>query len=173
MFFFARTPPTHKKNNNNNLGCGGQIGWDLGFPALHRHHPGNRKKGYPKRQALWKLTLALGRVLIDVLFLFCFRAFGKLGEMCSVHCALVFERLFPRGYFAASNLLNLRVHSPQTKNNSNNDMESGGQRGWDWGFPALHRHQSGTGRKGTRNGKRVVTNTTSCTESEFGAWKGV
>ena len=32
--------------------------------------------------------------------------------------------------------------------------KSGGQRGWDLGFPALHRHHSGTGRKDTQNGKR-------------------
>ena len=36
----------------------------------------------------------------------------------------------------------------------NNDMESGGQRGWDLGFPAVHRHHSGTGRNDNRNGKR-------------------
>ena len=35
-----------------------------------------------------------------------------------------------------------------------NNTESGGQRGWDLGFPALHRHHSGTGRKDTQNGKR-------------------
>ena len=37
---------------------------------------------------------------------------------------------------------------------NNNCPESGGQRGWDLGFPALHRHHSGTGRKDTHNGKR-------------------
>ena len=32
---------------------------------------GDRRKGYPKWQALWELTLALGRFSIDVAFLFC------------------------------------------------------------------------------------------------------
>ena len=36
----------------------------------------------------------------------------------------------------------------------NNNTESGGQRWWNWGFPASHRHHSGTGRKDTQNGKR-------------------
>ena len=33
---------------------------------------GGRKKGYPKRQALWELTLALGRFPFDFVVYFCF-----------------------------------------------------------------------------------------------------
>ena len=43
---------------------------------------------------------------------------------------------------------------PTNKLSHNNNTESAGQMGWDLGFPALHRHCSGTGRKDTQNGKR-------------------
>ena len=52
----------------------------------------------------------------------------------------------------------IRLYKEKTLNSNNktnnNNPESGGQRGWDLGFPALHRHHSGTGRKDTQNGKR-------------------
>ena len=71
--------------------------------------------------------------------------------MCSVGFSLVFEFLFGWG------ILLSRVSFPfgqhKTKKPTNN-AESGGQRGWDLGFSALHRHHSGTGRKDTQNGKR-------------------
>ena len=44
--------------------------------------------------------------------------------------------------------------SAQNQKTNNNNPESGGQRGWDLGFPALHCHHSGTGRKDTQNSKR-------------------
>ena len=40
-------------------------------------------------------------------------------------------------------------------NNNNFSLGSGGQRGWDLGFPALHRHHSGTGRKDTQTASVV------------------
>ena len=43
--------------------------------------------------------------------------------------------------------------------NNNKNTESGGQRGWDLGFPSLHRRHSGAGRKDTQNGKRCWKNT--------------
>ena len=56
--------------------------------------------------------------------------------------------------FAESYFFSFWSAQNQKTNNNNNCLGSGGQRGWDLGFPALHRHHSGTGRKDTQNGKR-------------------
>ena len=49
-----------------------------------------------------------------------------------------------------------------------NNTESGGQRWWDWGLPALHRHHLGTGRKDALNGKRCGNNAFGSQDSAFG-----
>ena len=71
--------------------------------------------------------------------------------MCSVGFSLVFEFLFGWGILLSRVSFLFGQH--KTKKPINNP-ESGGQRRWDLGFPALHRHHSGTGRKDTSNGKR-------------------
>ena len=58
------------------------------------------------------------------------------------------------GNFAESCFFSFWSAQNQKTNNNNDSPESGGQRGWELGFPALHRHHSGTGRKDTQNGKR-------------------
>ena len=45
------TPISQHCNNKTNKQ---QRGWDLGFPALHRHHSGTGRKDTQKRQALWE-----------------------------------------------------------------------------------------------------------------------
>ena len=58
------------------------------------------------------------------------------------------------GNFAESCFFSFWSAQIQKTNNNNNSLGSGGQRGWDLEFPALHRHHSGTGRQDTQNGKR-------------------
>ena len=74
--FFSFCPHNPNKNNTKS---GGQRGVGLGISSIASSSFGDRKKGYPKRQALWELTLALGRVPVDVvtvfLCLFIFMAF--------------------------------------------------------------------------------------------------
>jgi len=85
-----------------------------------------------------------------------FDILGILGiweKMCSVGFSLVFEFLFCWGILLSRISFFLVSTKPKNKQ-TNNSPESGGQRGWDLGFPALHRHHSGTGRKDTHNGKR-------------------
>ena len=40
----------------------------LGISSIASSSLGDREKGYPKRQALWELTLALGRFPFDFVF---------------------------------------------------------------------------------------------------------
>ena len=76
-------------------------------------------------------------------------------KMCSVGFSLVFELLFCWGILLSRvSFLSGQHKTTKTNNNNNNSPESGGQRGWDLGFSALHRHHSGTGRKDTQNGER-------------------
>ena len=42
----------------------------FGISSIASSSLGDRKKGYPKRQALWELTLALGRFPFDFVFFF-------------------------------------------------------------------------------------------------------
>ena len=81
-----------------------------------------------------------------------FDILGILGiwDKCAVFVFQLSSSLIFLGNFAASCSFSFLCG---TEENNNNKM-SGGQRGWDLGFPALHRHHSGTGRKDTRNGKR-------------------
>ena len=76
---------------------------------------------------------------------------GPFWEMCSVGFSLVFEFLFCWGILLSR--VSFLFGAAQEKKPTNY-KRSGGQRGWDLGFPALHRHHSGTGRKDTQNGKR-------------------
>ena len=84
---------------------------------------------------------------------------GEVWQLCdqakNKKKAIVFKLLFIYfvGEFRWVVFLFFLPAQHQTTNNNNN-LESGGQRGWDLGFPALHRHHSGTGRKDTQNGKR-------------------
>ena len=73
--------------------------------------------------------------------------------MLTFHLSLCFYFV---GNFAESCFLSFWSAQNQktNNNNNNNNLGSGGRRGWDLGFPALHRHHSGTGRKDTQNGKR-------------------
>merc|ERR1711966_106067 len=43
-------------------------GAGFGISSIVSSSLGDRKKGYPKRQALWELTLALGRFPFDFVF---------------------------------------------------------------------------------------------------------
>ena len=83
-----------------------------------------------------------------------FLDFGGFGEHVQVSFSLVFEFLFCWGILLGRDSFFFVQHKTKKNNNNNNNPESGGQRGWDLGFPALHRHHSGTGRKDTQNGKR-------------------
>ena len=83
-----------------------------------------------------------------------FLEFWDLGEMCSVGFSLVFEFLFSWGILLSRVSFPFGQNKTKQTNNNKNNPESGGQRGWDLGFPALHRHHSGTKRKDTQNGKR-------------------
>ena len=76
---------------------------------------------------------------------------GMWEKMCSVGFSLVFEFLFCWGILLSR--VSFLFGAAQEKKQQTNE-QSGGQRGWDLGFPALHRHHSGTGRKDTQNGKR-------------------
>ena len=80
-----------------------------------------------------------------------FLDFWGFGEHVQVSFSLVFEFLFCWGILLGRVSFLFGQH--KTKKPITNP-ESGGQRGWDLGFPALHRHHSGTGRKDTQNGKR-------------------
>ena len=54
----------------------------FGISSIASSSLGDRKKGYPKRQALWELTLALGRFPFDFVFsiILCFsNMFGGFG----------------------------------------------------------------------------------------------
>ncbi len=44
FFSFLGGAWRRKKKNNNNETSGGQRGWDLGFPASHRHHSGQEER---------------------------------------------------------------------------------------------------------------------------------
>ena len=81
-----------------------------------------------------------------------FLDFWGFGEHVQVSFSLVFEFLFCRGILLGRVSFLFGQH--KTKKPTNNNPKSGGQREWDLGFPALHRHHSGTGRKDTQNGKR-------------------
>ena len=74
-----------------------------------------------------------------------------------VSFSLVFEFLFCWGILLGRDSFLFGQHKTK-KPTINYNPESGGQRGWDLGFPALHRHHSGTGRKDTQNGKRCGKN---------------
>ena len=62
-----------KKPANNEPGVWWTEGVGFGISSIASSSLGDRKKGYPKRQALWELTLALGRFPFD--FVFFFRCF--------------------------------------------------------------------------------------------------
>ena len=47
----------------------------FGISSIASSSLGDRKKGYPKRQALWELTLALGRFPFDFVFFLNFLCF--------------------------------------------------------------------------------------------------
>ena len=47
----------------------------FGISSIASSSLGDRKKGYPKRQALWELTLALGRFPFDFVFFWDFLCF--------------------------------------------------------------------------------------------------
>ena len=74
------------------------------------------------------------------------------GEHVQVSFSLVFEFLFCWGILLSR--VSFFLVSTKPKKQQTINPGSGGQRGWDLGFPALHRHHSGTGRKDTHNGKR-------------------
>ena len=57
-------------NNNKDTESGGQQGVRLGISGIASSSLGDKKKGHPKRQALWELTLALGRFPFDFEFFF-------------------------------------------------------------------------------------------------------
>ena len=79
---------------------------------------------------------------VAVLIFLEFWGFGRWA-VCVFHLCLNFPLLFfcvSRAYFCQHSL-GKNDHCPET----------GGQRVLDWGFPALHRHHSGTGRKDTHN----------------------
>ena len=78
--------------------------------------------------------------------------------MCSVRFSLVFEFLFRWGILLSR--VSFLFAGTKPNKPTHNNTESGGQRGWDWGFPALHPHHSGTIRKHTQNGKRCGNNST-------------
>ena len=52
---------TKKPTTNNKPGVWWTEGVGFGISSIASSSLGDRKKGYPKRQALWELTLALGR----------------------------------------------------------------------------------------------------------------
>ena len=49
----------------------------FGISSIASSSLGDRKKGYPKRQALWELALALGRFSFDFMFFLRFFVFFK------------------------------------------------------------------------------------------------
>ena len=57
-----------KKPTNNKPGVWWTEGVGFGISSIASSSLGDRKKGYPKRQALWELTLALGRFPFDFVF---------------------------------------------------------------------------------------------------------
>ena len=59
-----------KKTNKQQPGVWWTEGVGFGISSIASSSLGDRKKGYPKRQALWELTLALGRFPFDFVF-FC------------------------------------------------------------------------------------------------------
>ena len=64
-----------KKTINNNPGVWWTEGVGFGISSIASSSLGDRKKGYPKRQALWELALALGRFSFDFI---CFLHFLNL-----------------------------------------------------------------------------------------------
>ena len=73
-FLSAGTTPTKQPKPPTNTLSGGQMWWDWGLPALHRHHSGTGRKD-PKRQALWELALASGRLPVVFVLFFAFLCF--------------------------------------------------------------------------------------------------
>ena len=73
-------------------------------------------------------------------------------------CAFTRFRVFTHWEILVSRVSFYRSRHDLIKN-SNTYAGSGGRRGWDCGFSALHRHHSGTGRKDTRNVNVVGTKT--------------
>ena len=57
-----------KKPITNKPGVWWTEGVGFGISSIASSSLGDRKKGYPKRQALWELTLALGRFPFDFVF---------------------------------------------------------------------------------------------------------
>ena len=74
-------------------------------------------------------------------------------KMCSVGFSLVFESLFCVGILLSrvSFLFGQHKTKKTTIITTRSLVDRGGG---DLGFPALHRHHSGTGRKDTQNSKR-------------------
>ena len=64
--FFSFWGGTRKKINVRKVWWTEGVGF--GISSIASSSLGGRKKGYPKRQALWELTLALGRFMLDFVF---------------------------------------------------------------------------------------------------------
>ena len=64
-----------KKPTNNKPGVWWTEGVGFGISSIASSSLGDRQKGYPKRQALWELTVALGRFPFDFVFFFLFFVF--------------------------------------------------------------------------------------------------
>ena len=64
-----------KKTNKLQPGVWWTEGVGFGISSIASSSLGDRKKGYPKRQALWELTLALGRFPFDFVFFLTFFVF--------------------------------------------------------------------------------------------------
>ena len=126
--------------------------------------------------SVWELALALGRFPFDFVFFLSFFVFfkdfdgfcydfdilggdfdilGILGiwDKCAVFVFHLSLSFFFLESFAESCFFSF-WGGTRKKTYVRTYGKSGGQRGWDLGFPALHRHHSGTGRKDTQNGKR-------------------
>ena len=73
-FLFAGTKP---KNNKQQHGVWWTERRGFGISSIASSSRGDRKKGYPKLQTLWELTLALGRFPFDFAICFAFCVFPR------------------------------------------------------------------------------------------------